>query len=267
MSALAVVALVPALGYGPSLPESIVRLITLPDATTGLRSHECMLSDGDTNDFPSTCVDRKRPLVVVWGDSTAAALIPGFRKLQQTEDFGVAQFTVTSCAPLLVRLSSMSASCLERNRKIVGLIGDASADTVLLHAYWDAGYTQEQLKPTILALRAEKIRRIVILGPVPVWRGGLPAVVSTYFRRTGAVIPERTWQYVEVDLGDAKMRGIASSLGVEYISARDALCDVRGCISRVGGSLMARDTVHLTQTGSEVLLTSIGQEVLGARER
>jgi hypothetical protein len=161
----------------------------------------------------------------------------------------------------------MSASCLERNRKIVGLIGDASADTVLLHAYWDAGYTQEQLKPTILALRAEKIRRIVILGPVPVWRGGLPAVVSTYFRRTGAVIPERTWQYVEVDLGDAKMRGIASSLGVEYISARDALCDVRGCISRVGGSLMARDTVHLTQTGSEVLLKSIGQEVWGARER
>jgi len=269
MSALAVVALVPALGYGPSLPESIVRLITLPDAGEGLRIHECMLVDTDTSDFPSTCADRKRPLVVVWGNSTASALIPGFRKLQETADFGIAQFTVTSCAPLLVRLSSMSALCLERNQRIVGLIRDASADVVLLHAYWDAGYTSEELKPTIEALRAQNIRRIVILGPVPVWRGGLPAVVSTYFRRTGAVIPERTWQYVEADSGDAKMRNIASSLGVEYISARDALCDVRGCITRVGDSLVARDTVHLTQTGSEVLLTSIEREVWGrsARER
>jgi SGNH domain (fused to AT3 domains) len=155
----------------------------------------------------------------------------------------------------------MSDLCLQRNRKIIGLIGANSPDVVVLHAYWDASYTAEQLKPTIEALRAQSVRRIVILGPVPVWRGGLPAVVSTYFRRTGAVIPERTWQYVEAASGDAKMRNIASSLGVDYISARDALCDARGCVTRIDHSLMARDTVHLTQTGSEILLTSIKREL------
>jgi peptidoglycan/LPS O-acetylase OafA/YrhL len=263
MGALAIVALVPALGYGPSLPDSIVRLITLPDAGESMRSHACMLTDGDTNDFASTCVDRKRPLIAVWGDSTAAALIPGLRKLQQTADFGVAQFTVTSCAPLLVRSSSMSGPCLERNQRIVGLIAASSADVVLLHAYWDAGYTPEDLRPTIDALRARNVRHIVILGPVPVWRGGLPTVVSTYYRRTGAVIPERTWQYVESAAGDAKMRAIASSLGVDYISARDVLCDVSGCVTRLGDSLAARDAVHLTPACSEFLLSAIEPELWG----
>jgi peptidoglycan/LPS O-acetylase OafA/YrhL len=261
MGALAVAALVPALGYGPTLAESIVRLITLPDVEAGLRVHECMLLDSDKNDFLPNCVDQKRPLIAVWGDSTASALVPGLRELQKTADFGIAQFTVSSCPPLLVRSNSMSDLCLERNRKIVGLIGVSSPDVVILHAYWDASYTAEELKPTIEALRAQNVRRVVILGPVPVWRGGLPAVVATYFRRTGVVIPERTWQYVETASGDAKMRAIASSLGLDYISARDALCDVRGCVTRIDNSLVARDTVHLTQTGSEILLTAIKREL------
>jgi peptidoglycan/LPS O-acetylase OafA/YrhL len=261
MAAIAVAALVPALGYGPTLPESIVRLITLPDPREGLRVHECMLLDSDTNDFPADCVDPKHPLVAVWGDSTASALIPGFRKLQQTANFGIAQFTVSSCPPLLVHWNVMTDLCLERNRRVVGLIGASAADVVLLHAYWDAGYTVERLRPTIDALRAQNVRRIVILGPVPVWRGGLPAVVSTYFRRTGAVLPERTWQYVEAASGDAKMRQIAVALGVDYISARDALCDTSGCITRINEVLAARDTVHLTQAGAEFLVTSIAPQL------
>jgi hypothetical protein len=259
MAAIAAAALVPALGYGPTLPDSIVRLIALPDPKQGLRVHECMLVDSDTHDFVSDCVDQKHPLIAVWGDSTAAALVPGFRKLQRAAGFGIAQFTVSSCPPLLVRLGAMTDLCVERNRRIAGLIGASSADVVLLHAYWDAGYTPELLKPTIDALRAQNIRRIVILGPVPIWRGGLPGVVATNFRRTGAVLPERTWQYVEAASADAKMRQIAASLGVDYVSARDALCDDRGCLTRINGSLTARDDVHLTLAGSEFLITSIAQ--------
>ena len=261
MGALAAAALVPALGYGPTLPEPVVRLMRLPGAEEGLRVHECLLLDSDTDDFLPDCIEQKHPLIAVWGDSTASALIPGLRKLQKTADFGIAQFTVSSCPPLLTRSNSMTDLCLQRNRKIIALIGANSPDVVVLHAYWDASYTAEQLKPTIEALRAQNVRRIVILGPVPVWRGGLPAVVATYFRRTGAVIPERTWQYVETASGDAKMRTIASSLGLDYVSARDALCDPRGCVTRIDDSLVARDTVHLTQTGSEILLTSIKREL------
>lgn len=257
MAALAVAALVPALGYGPTLPDPISRMITVLDPMEGLRVGECLLSDRAQDAFPPNCVDQKHPLVVIWGDSTASALVPGFRSLQSSRNFGIAQFTVTSCPPLLIRSGSMTEGCLEQNRKIVDLIRDSSPDTVLLHAYWHENYEVENLRPTVEALRALGIGRIVILGPVPVWMGGLPAAVATYYRRSGEVMPERIWQYVEKASGDFNMRKVSASLGVGYVSARDALCDNRGCVTRVDESLVARDSIHLTPVGSTFLINSI----------
>ena len=38
--------------------------------------------------FAEDCVDRdRRPLVLVWGNSTAGALLPGLRKAQETRRF------------------------------------------------------------------------------------------------------------------------------------------------------------------------------------
>ena len=51
---------------------------------------------------PTSCVERdRRPLVLIWGDSTAGALLPGLRKAQETRDFGIAQLTSSSCIPAL----------------------------------------------------------------------------------------------------------------------------------------------------------------------
>jgi len=262
MATLAGAALVPALGYGPSLPERISRMITMINPTEGLRVGECLLLDGSKVDFSPNCADQKHPLIAIWGDSTASALVPGFRNLQASRGFGIAQFTVSSCPPLLIRSSSITDFCLEKNQKIVDLLRGISPDIVLLHAIWDVNDKVENLRPTIEALRAQNIRRIVILGPVPVWNGGLPAVVSTYYyRHAGEVIPERTWQYVDKTSGDSNMRTIAASLGVDYISARDVLCDNRGCVTRIGESLVARDIIHLTPVGSDFLVKSIAPEL------
>jgi peptidoglycan/LPS O-acetylase OafA/YrhL len=261
MTMLAAAALVPALGYGPSLPDRINRLITVANPAEGLRVGECMLLDGSKVDFSRNCVDQKRPLIAIWGDSTASALVPGFQYLQGSRNFGIAQFTVSSCPPLLIRAGSMTEFCLEENRKIVDLIRANAPDVVLLHAIWDVNDRVENLRPTIEALRAQNIARIVILGPVPVWIGGLPAIVSTYYRRKGEVIPERTWQYVDQISGDANMRKIASELGVDYISSREALCNNLGCVTRIGESLAARDIIHLTPTGSRFLVESIAPEL------
>jgi hypothetical protein len=57
------------------------------------------------------------------------------------------------------------------------------------------------------------------------------------------------------------MRKISASLGVEYISARDALCNDRGCVTRAGESLVARDGIHLTPVGSTFLINSIAPEL------
>jgi len=261
MAVLAGVALIPAFGYGPSLPDRIDRMITILNPGEGLRVGECMLLDGTKVDFSPNCVDQKHPLIAIWGDSTASALVPGFRSLQASRNFGVAQFTVSSCPPLLIRSSSMTEFCLEENRKIVDLIRDSRPDIVVLHALWDVNDKVENLRPTVEALRAQHIRHIVILGPVPVWIGGLPAAVATYYRRSGAVIPERTWQYVDKASGDSNMRKISDTLGVDYVSARDSLCDSRGCVTRIGESLVARDIIHLTPVGSAFLVNSIAPEL------
>ena len=222
-----------------------------------MRVGECLLLDGAKVEFSPNCVDQKHPLVAIWGDSTASALVPGFRTLQVSRSFGIAQFTVSSCPPLLTRSRSTTESCLEQNHKIVDLIRRSSPDIVLLHAYWDANDTAENLKPTVEALRALNIGRIVVLGPVPAWMGGLSGAVATHYRRSGEVMSERSWQYVEKNSGDSNMRKISAALGVDYISARDALCDDRGCVTRIGESLLARDGIHLTPAGSTFLVDAI----------
>jgi peptidoglycan/LPS O-acetylase OafA/YrhL len=85
MAALAGAALVPALGYGPSLPDRISKMITVLDPGEGLRVGECMLLDGAKVDFSPNCVDEKHPLMAIWGDSTASTLVPGFRNLHHAE--------------------------------------------------------------------------------------------------------------------------------------------------------------------------------------
>ena len=86
-------------------------------------------------------------------------------------------------------------------------------------------------------------------------------MVFAYYRITRRVIPERTLEFVDPAYGDDNLRKIASELGVEYISARDVLCDAKGCVARQGSSLMAGDAVHLTATGADYLVRAIAPSI------
>ena len=179
------------------------------------------------------------------------------RALQNSRDFGLAQYTVSSCKPYLIKIESTSDLCIERNRKISGEIRVLAPDTVVLHALWDLNDTAGMMKPTIDAIRSSGVRHIVILGPVPVWRGGLPAAVAAYYRLKRRIIPERTFEAVDPAFGDDNLRRIAGQLGVTYISARDILCNGEGCLARIGNALTASDTVHLTAAGASYLVGAI----------
>jgi hypothetical protein len=257
MALIACVVAFPALGYMPSPPEPIRQLVTLRDNRAGWRLHECMLQDADTNEFSRDCAETKRPLVQVWGDSTAGALVPGFRALQNNRDFGLAQYTVSSCKPYLTKIESTNDLCIARNKKISDMVRLLAPDVVILHALWDRNDTAEMMKPTIDALRSSHVKRIIILGPVPVWHGGLPAAVAAYYRLKRRIIPERTFEAVDPAFGDDNLRLIAGKLGVTYVSARKVLCNSDGCVARIGTSLTVFDTVHLTSTGSEYLVRAI----------
>ena len=261
MAAVAVIGILPAVSLTPKLPDSIAQLLALPPAGEGMRVHECMLLETDTNDFPPSCVDRARPLVAIWGDSTASALIPGFRKLQKSIPFGIAQFTVSSCSPILVPHAQLTKLCIQRNQKILQRIAEASPDIVILEAVWDWYDKAETLRPTIEALQRAGTRRIIILGTVPVWHGGLPAVVTTYYRRTGSIVPERIDAYYDKHASDNWMKPVADELGLQFVSAWKPLCNEQGCLTRIGSSLVARDVIHLTPLGAEFLVKTIAPEL------
>ncbi|TWB87145.1 peptidoglycan/LPS O-acetylase OafA/YrhL [Bradyrhizobium macuxiense] len=260
MAAAGLFGLYAAVAKAPDLPDELQAMISAPDGVSTWRVHECILLDGEDGDFRN-CSESKRPLIAIWGDSTASALVPGFRKLQQDREFGFAQLSVSSCHPLLVPAHSASEYCLKKNSEIVRRISEIKPDVVVLHAIWDVNDRIGTTRPTIDALRAAGVPRIIILGPVPVWRGGLPNAAVDYFRRSGEIIPERISQFVDGDAGDKAMSAIAAELGVQYVSARNALCLGNKCLTHVNGAIMARDIIHLTKAGSEFLIGQIAPQL------
>jgi peptidoglycan/LPS O-acetylase OafA/YrhL len=240
--------------FPPQLPSAIQHLLTLPPVGEGMRIQACMLSDDD-KDFGSDCIEHRRPLIAIWGDSTAGALVPGFRRLQSRYDYGLAQLTVSSCPPLLVRSYNVSENCLAKNREIVRRLEDARPDIVILHALWTTN--TEELRPTIDALR-DLGARVVILGYVPVWRGGLPNAVAAYYRRTRGVIPERSHVFVDAPPdGPEWMSRVAAELDTEFISMRDILCNSDECLTRIGNNLTTRDWLHLTPSGAAYVANAV----------
>ena len=245
------------------IPTEIRAMANVPKQNAQWRFHQCMLDLSRETSFAEDCADRdRRPLVMVWGDSTAAALIPGLRRAQETRNFGIAQFTSSSCIPALNAVIPGVPNCRAINDKVLSLARAIRPDIVVLHGTWEKHL--DNVAETVVALK-QTGARVVVLGPVPFWRRGLPNEVMRHFMLHHRLISER---YDGTAPGgyDAVMREKLAPLGAEFISARDALCSAEGCLTRVGrgaGDIIASDQVHLTEKGSEYLIASVIDRVLG----
>jgi peptidoglycan/LPS O-acetylase OafA/YrhL len=243
----------------PQLPKDVAVLVDVHAGAPEWRIGRCMLNEGD-KDFAPDCVEHKRPLIALLGDSTAGALMPGLRHLQSRAQFGIAQFTVSSCQPLLAAGAfGMTDACLGRNREVLDLLADVHPDVVMLHAVWVVSGPDE-LRPSIEALKALGVKHIIILGRVPAWSDGLPGAVAAYYRRTRSLMPERTSLFVDEE--NEILKGFSEAAGVEYISARKAFCDETGCLDRIGNHLLVSDGLHLTPIGSKYLIDRIAPVIL-----
>jgi peptidoglycan/LPS O-acetylase OafA/YrhL len=222
------------------LPAEIRAIANVPTQNTRWRFHQCLLDLSREMSFADDCVDRgRRPLVMVWGDSTAAALIPGLRKAQDTRNFGIAQFTSSSCVPILDADIAATPNCRAINDKVAA---------------------------TVSALKQQTGARVIVLGSVPWWKRGLPNEVLRTYMLQRKLIPERS-DRAEPDGTAAALRQTLAPTGAEVISAWDALCNAEGCLARIGdsaGDISASDQVHLTEKGSAYLIESVIDRVLGA---
>ena len=263
--AIAGIVVVQGKGFAFRLPPEIRAMADVPEQTAQWRIHDCLLDLGHDTKFADSCVDRNhRPLLLVWGDSTAGALMPGLRKAQQDHDFGIAQLTASSCVPIINADIAGAPNCRANNARVLALVRQIKPDIVLLHGTWEKYL--DHAAETVAALKATGAR-VVVLGPVPFWKSGLPNEVLRYWMLHHQLIPERS---DEVDAGrdiDRRMRAAMVPEGAEFISARDVLCNADGCLARLGAKasdLSASDQGHLTEEGSVFLVQSIIGRVLAA---
>jgi hypothetical protein len=139
---------------------------------------------------------------------------------------------------------------------------------VLLHAWWDGTKDLEKFRETIDQLKALDVKRIVILGPVPVWKRTLPHTLVNFYRLRHT-IADRIASGVSGPEGDARMEVFSTSAGTEYISAWHVLCNPEGCMTRVGPSasdVIITDKVHLSDTGSDLLIEDIKRNLFPCPE-
>jgi len=242
-------------GFPLRFPAEIREIAMLAPQSNDGFGDKCFL-EGPGARLDANCIEQgDKPLLFLWGDSTAAALYPGLKRAEETVPFRLARFAVPGCAPIL----AASVSCDGNNDLVFGFVKSSRPDIVLLHAMWDRTHNLDRLAATIEQLKALKIPRIVILGPVPLWKRTLPLALVNAYRLTH-VIEDRISAGVTGAGSDEQMRSFSQAHGVEYISAWRVLCDGNGCLTRVGPTaeeVVTTDIVHLSNAGSKYLVEKI----------
>jgi len=242
-------------GFALRFPAEIRAIAMLAPQSNDGFGDKCFLEAPGAR-LDANCIEQgDKPLLFLWGDSTAAALYPGLKRAEETVPFRLARFAVPGCAPIL----AASVSCDGNNDLVFGFVKSSRPDIVLLHAMWDRTHDLDRLAATIEQLKALKIARIVILGPVPLWKRTLPLALVNAYRLTH-VIADRISGGVTGAGSDEQMRSFSQAHGVEYISAWRVLCDGNGCLTRVGPTaeeVVTTDIVHLSNAGSKYLVEKI----------
>ncbi len=251
-------------GFDFRLPGEIRAMANVPAQSAQWRVHQCLLDLSQETEFAADCVDRhRRPLLLLWGDSTAGALMPGLRKAQQSRDFGIAQLTASSCIPALNVDIPTAPNCRVNNDRVLALARQIKPDIVLLQGTWEKYL--DHVAETVTALKQQTGAKVVVLGPVPGWRRGLPNEVLRYYLLHHSLIPPHWNDGGSTGAYDAVMREALVPRGAEYISARGVLCDEEGCLTRLGdeaSDITASDQVHLTEKASVFLIQSVIDRVL-----
>ncbi len=219
------------------------------------------------------CVTRGTgKLIYLWGDSFAAALYPGLKQLQTTNNIGLAHFTAAACPPLLDWVHPTN-NCKDINDDNISFIRELKPDIVLLHSTWHYsnsanGLTLEGgLKRTVEELRKIGTPRIIVVGPPPLWTKNLPNILFHGLKKGKYTeAPEYMKENaVPVDTVDEQMRNLSKELGIEYISSYQEMCNHNGCRTWVNGdqmSITTYDNGHLTPAGSIWLINAIKDKIL-----
>jgi len=279
-------------GFPNRVPESLRELgaITNPYAYfhfgEAIRSSTCHIDAKMPEGFqrPAQCFSNQHPLVMLWGDSYAAALYPGLEALSRSEGFGITQITGGNAPPFFdkTKLAADNVSLFDENATALDVATRSHPDVIILswmvtgsNAVLAADGTADQsgsvtaFADTVRRIhQATPTSRIILVGPVPHWDGTLAKVTVNYLQSQSfrSQMPAYTTFGLRPEMKnwDDYFSVAIPKLGVTYISAYKALCNASGCLTHVGPlatDLTAVDWGHLTKAGAEYLFTRIGHTI------
>lgn len=196
--------------------------------------------------------------LLLWGDSHAAHLYPGFKKIN-ANDANIIELTASACPPILDIEFEARPNCKKINDYVFAYAEKHKPEHIVLSAQWTI-YNWAALENTVQKLKKAGFTHIDLVGPVPHWKESLPRQLHDYFNADKFHrLPYHMAYGLQKDpfLIDQQMSAFAEKWGLRYISAIDVLCDKAGCTTRFGDTgdkLSAWDNAHLTSTSSEYLV-------------
>ena len=272
-------------GFPKRFPREISGLISPIDFEFATRyrvgiCHYDSRAPGQAEVGKDNCIEKKKPLILVWGDSYAAGLSQGIRSLQSIRSFGFGQTTACGTPPMLdIKFNNDCINAAKMNlwnSKVLQVISDEKPQIVILHAFWgeygDARSLAVEIKKTAdeIYRRSPKTKTVVV-GPVPKWgsdREGLPELMYLYWKtQPGHPFAPDYMNYglrPEALELDQAMNVEIPKLGLKYLSVIHALCNSQGCRTRFGPSpteVSAMDQGHLTHFGAEFVAREIAPEL------
>lgn len=245
-----------------------------PAIIEGWRDGDCMLDYKlPASHYKPFCVEQKRPLVFLWGDSHAGSLYPGFKALKDSGkySFGLGERTAAICPPILG--IDPRPLCKSLNDDTIRVIRETKPDIVVLYAWWHEGKVKGRykdtsgLEPTVAELKKAGVKRIVLLGAVPYWREDLPKLLLKVWREQQRIPLRLGDEYLDphVKAATAEMRQRAKAMGIEFISGMDYFCNRQGCLTRMepgSAEPLSYDYGHLTLPAVKYYVEQIAPLIL-----
>jgi peptidoglycan/LPS O-acetylase OafA/YrhL len=271
-------------GFPARLPSAIVALDHDYGADASLADREgtCLLrTDQSAASFASGCLDpveghTGQPLVLLWGDSHAADLFPGFRALQRQPGVRLAQYTASLCAPILELNVRNRPACLSVNSAVIQFIRTLKPDVVVLSALWDypdpdhdKATRAEKLQQTIEQVKAAGVQKVIVIGSAPFWTSTVPSLLIDELRhRPNWPVPHRLTRELLDTHDDALLRATTKKAGGYFVPLIDNLCDLTSCIVTTGPSwtdVITYDNAHFTEHGSILVAQHVWPSIIHPR--
>ena len=229
----------------------------------------------------NNCAEKGKATVFIWGDSYAASLYPGLKRVQKDREnsFGIAQFTTGNGPPFFDKqgMADNGETVLENSNRTLSAVAQIKPSIVLItwmvdekNGIYDMQAAVRSIEKTVEKIRGSSPKTdVIILGSFPRWNDMLFNVMINYFRTFKAYPPE----YMSYGLNeqmkkwDSVFGDELSKRGIRYISVQKAICNNIGCLTRVGDSptdLTAVDWGHLTPAGSYYLMKKIETKIFSS---